>query len=174
MLFCDLVQYIKGEIILNKYFIFDFDGTIVDSKDIFILVYNQIAQKYNLKPLEMRDIETLKGLNLKKKCAFLRIPMLKLVFYAPEFYSLYKDNINRLKLFKGIKELLIELKNKGFNLAIISSNSESNIQEFLKNNNIDFISDIFCSRNLFGKDKILYKFLKEKSVNVQDISIYRG
>ncbi|WP_180234989.1 HAD hydrolase-like protein, partial [Bacillus pseudomycoides] len=47
------------------------------------------------------------------------------------------------------------------------------IRAFLHNNQIKNIQEVFCSKNLFGKDKIIKKFLKEKTLTEADM-LYVG
>ena len=76
-------------------------------------------------------------------------------------------------MFDGIKELLDELNNMEYNVSIISSNAEENIREFLENNQINYIKQILCSNNIFGKDKVIKKFLKSNRLKNSDV-IYVG
>ena len=39
-----------------RYVLFDFDGTLVDSLNIVIEAYNQLAGKYEAKKIEQKDI----------------------------------------------------------------------------------------------------------------------
>jgi len=158
---------------MSKYIAFDFDGTLVDSQDIAISVVNQLANKHDFKPIEREDIEHLKGLSVFDRCKFLNVPVYKLPFGAPEFYRIYKKSIKNLLFFDGISNLLKELGAMDYNLAIISSNSETIIRDFLKNNQIDNIDQIFCSSNLFGKDKVIKKFLKRNKLKSSEL-IYVG
>jgi len=41
---------------LIKYVLFDFDGTLVDSKNIVIDVVNQLAERHKFKRLEEKDM----------------------------------------------------------------------------------------------------------------------
>lgn len=156
-----------------NYVIFDFDGTLVDSKDIFIYVYNQLAESHNFKKIQDKDVEKFRKLSVFERAKLLNVPMYLLPFLATEFYNLYKEQIKNLKLFDGIKEVLEKLKDKKREIIIISSNSESNIREFLEKNQIDVIDEIFCSNNILGKDKIINKFLKKHYLRNWEV-IYVG
>lgn len=156
-----------------KYVIFDFDGTLVDSKEVAITVFNQLAEKHKFKKVELADIAHLRKLSIVDRCRFLKFPMYKIPFLAAEFFSLYHNSLKNLVLFEGIKSLLNTLQEYGYHSAIISSNSEANIREFLLNNNITSIQKIFCSSQLFGKDKIIKKFLKATKLNPDEV-IYVG
>lgn len=156
-----------------KYVIFDFDGTLVDSKDVFISVFNQLADKHKFKKIESEAIETLRRQSMMERCKTLNFPLYKLPFFAGEAYMLYKNASSRLILFDGIKDMLDELKHRGYKLAVISSNSEYNIRDFLQKNKLDYIKDIFCSNNIFGKDKIIKYFLKMRKLKKSEV-IYVG
>lgn len=166
-------MYTRGEIIMIKYIIFDFDGTLVDSKDIAIASINMLAEKYRFKKICEEDIEALRNLTIAERCKALNVPLYKLPLWAAEFYSLYKNAMKELDLFDGIKETLTELRNRGYEIAIISSNSEHIIREFLSKHKIDIINKIYCSKNLFGKDKIIKRFLSKHKLKSSEV-IYVG
>jgi phosphoglycolate phosphatase len=138
-----------------------------------ITVFNQLAEKHKFKKVELADINHLRKLSIIERCRFLKFPMYKIPFLAAEFFSLYNSSIKNLMLFEGIKDLLNELQKWGYQIAIISSNSEANITQFLEKNNITVIDKIFCSSNLFGKDKVIKKFLKTCKLTIDEV-IYVG
>ncbi|MDM5154786.1 HAD-IA family hydrolase [Bacillus sp. DX1.1] len=156
-----------------KYIIFDFDGTLVDSKDVFIEAYNQLAEKHNYKQIKNEELEELRKLSIRERCKALNFPMYKIPFFVPELYALYKDSIKDVVLIDGVKELLDELTKRGYRLAIISSNAEENIRQFLLHNEIKNVKEVFCSKNIFGKDKVIKKFLKEKKLQTEEV-LYVG
>ncbi|WP_028400128.1 HAD-IA family hydrolase [Ectobacillus panaciterrae] len=156
-----------------KYIIFDFDGTLVDSKDVTIAAFNQLADKYKYKKMKKEDLESLRKLSIRERCKLLDFPIYKIPFMAAEFYNLYKGSIHHVVLLDGIKDVLEELKSKGYHLAIISSNSENNIREFLQRNHIYHIDEILCSNKIFGKDKVIKKFLKTHKLKNTEV-IYVG
>lgn len=156
-----------------KYIIFDFDGTLVDSLDIAITAANQLAEKYKFRPIHKTDMDHLRKLSIPDKCKYLGFPLYKLPLWAPEFYTLYKHSSDKLTLFDGMKKILDELNSLGYQIAIISSNSEHIIREFLHNNNVDYIKNIFCSKYVFGKDVIIKRFLKDQRVGSAEV-IYVG
>jgi phosphoglycolate phosphatase len=156
-----------------KYVLFDFDGTLVDSLNIVIEVYNQLADKYNSKKIEQKDILHLKGLSITERAKFLDFKLYKIPLLALDIYKLYKHSIKNLILFDGIKELLEQLHACGFQLAIVSTNSEQNIRECLKHNQIDIMNEIICSNNMFGKNEDIKRFLKTHKLKEPEV-IYVG
>lgn len=156
-----------------KYIIFDFDGTLADSKMAFISSWNILAEKYRFKEIKFDDIETLKKLSIKERCNLLNFQMYKLPIIIPQFYKLYRKSINDINLFDGIKDMLSGLEKKGYKTAIISSNSKENILFFLKRNQIDCVTNVLCSSSLFSKNKLIEKFLRENQLKSSEV-IYVG
>jgi len=156
-----------------KYIIFDFDGTLADSKEVFISVYNQIADKHDYRQIEPGNLQYLRTLTITERCRYLKVPMYRIPFLATEFLSRYKQALDRVKLFDGIRELLLGLNALGLETAIISSNAEHNIAGFLSANEIGSVSKIYCSSNLFGKVKLINGFLKKYKLGPEQV-IYVG
>ncbi len=147
-----------------KYIIFDFDGTLADSGDISFKAMNKMAKKYKFRELDWSDIEKIRGMSAIERSRFMGVSLIKVPFLAPEFYSQYKEVMHEMDLHENMADLLKMLKGDGYGLAVISSNSESNIREFLHERNISEISEVICSHHIFDKDKIINKFLKRKGL----------
>jgi phosphoglycolate phosphatase len=152
-----------------KYVIFDFDGTIADSKMALLSSWNSLAKKYNFKEMKFDEIETLKKLSMKERCKLLNFPIYKLPIIIPQMYKLYRKAINDVTLFDGVKDLLHQLEKKGYKTTIISSNSKENIEGFLKRHKIESVTNVLCSSNIFGKDKLIKKFLKEHKLKASEV-----
>lgn len=145
---------------MNQYILFDFDGTLVDSRRTALTILNQLAVKYGFKQVQLEDIEQLRKLSILERCRFLKLPMYKIPFIVMEARQLYVSHLQDLCLFEGIKGMLDELKKRQFNLAILSSNSPSNIRTVLQTNQLNIIDTIFPASTLFGKDALIRKFIK--------------
>ncbi|WP_102344968.1 HAD-IA family hydrolase [Bacillus sp. Marseille-P3661] len=156
-----------------KYVIFDFDGTLADSKLVFIAAYNALADKHQYKKISLDDLEMLKKLSIKERAKQLQFPLYKLPFLLPQLFQLYRQSLDQIQLFKGIDELLCALKQKGYKIAIISSNSQDNIIEILERNKIGGISSILCSNRIFGKDRLIKRFLRNHKLKASEV-IYVG
>ncbi|KPN95369.1 HAD-IA family hydrolase [Lysinibacillus sp. ZYM-1] len=156
-----------------KYIIFDFDGTLADSTAVFASAWNTLAQKYKFKGIELKEIDTLKKLSISERSKLFDFPMYKLPMILPQFYKLYRQSLNDVHLFEGMKEVLLEIDRRGYKILIISSNSKDNILEFLKMNGIHCVADVLCSNRIFGKDKVMRKFLQESNVSSSDV-LYIG
>ena len=156
-----------------KYIIFDFDGTIANSRNLAIDLYNELAEKYGYGKIETKEVQYLSTLTIKERLGALQVPFYKLPGLVMEMKHNYKESINSLKANDGIQALIHDLKNEGYQLCIISSNSNAIIDNFLANNNVNGFDHVYCTRNLFGKHVLIDRFLKKHNIQKQDV-IYVG
>jgi phosphoglycolate phosphatase len=158
---------------MNKYVVFDFDGTLVDSKAVFITAFNQLADKYRFKRIEPDNIGYLRQLSMHERIRALQVPYYKLPQLTSEFIQLYKQSLHHLYFIDGMADVLQQLNSSGYKTAIVSSNAVASIRLFLQHNNITHINDIYSSSRLFGKDKAIQRFLRTNGLRPADI-IYVG
>ena len=144
-----------------KYVLFDFDGTLVDSKEVFLTAFNHIADKYHFKKIDSANLDQLRHLSMMERFRFLRVPFYRVPFLTNEFLSLYRAGAGALSLIDGMEAVLKKITEIGLPIGIVSSNSVATIQHFVEKNGIPDISGIYCSGRLFGKDRIFRKFLKD-------------
>lgn len=156
-----------------KHIIFDFDGTLVDSEQVILTTWNTLAKQYNFKIVDPNEVESMKKMSLREKSRYLNFPLYKVPIFAPKLYQLYQNSLQDIKLFAGIKDLLQELKARGYKVTIISSNSRDVILSFLKRNQITSIKDVICSSSLLGKDKLIMRYLRENRLHSSEV-IYIG
>ena len=97
----------------------------------------------------------------------------KLAFLFYEATKRFKEHILNINLFDGIKEVVDILNNEDFNLVVVSSNSEDAIKEILHRNDVHVFTNIFSSKNLFGKHKTINNYIKKNNLKREDI-IYVG
>lgn len=152
-----------------KYILFDFDGTLVDSREAFIKSFNQLAIKYNFKKIEAANLDRLKELSMMERFHYLDVPLYRLPFLTMEFSRLYRSEIESVSLMPGMPKLLEKISGIGLKAGIVSSNSNSIIKSFVVKNALQDITEIYCSGQLFGKDRVFRKFLKEKHLSPAEV-----
>jgi phosphoglycolate phosphatase len=148
-----------------KYVLFDFDGTLVDSKEVFISAFNHIAHKYHFKKIGPGNIDHLRNLSMMDRFRYLNVPLYKLPLLTNEFLSLYRSAIGSLALIPGMGQVLKKITDLSLDIGIVSSNSAATIRSFVAHNEIPGITDVYCSGKLFGKDRVFRKFLKDKKLS---------
>ena len=156
-----------------KYIVFDFDGTLVDSRALFIALYNELAAKKGYKPMTAENLQHLRTLSIPERCRLLGVPMYKIPFLIGPIMKRYGQSLDSLQFNPGVEEMLAGLSQNKLLYAVLSSNSKKNIEAFFSLKGVAGPRDIFCSRSIFGKHVLLDKFLKAKSLKPSEI-LYVG
>ena len=151
--------------------IFDFNGTLLDDFDVTYTIENEVFKSVGLKGFS------------KKRCKDTFINPINKYYDAlglnDKDYD-YKDINSRFfeeylkrwkeesKLFKNEKEILMDLKARGFKLYILSATEISLLKEQLEYFGIiDLFTDFIAANNKDGKSKIEYgkEFIKKHRLN---------
>ncbi|HEX8530670.1 MAG TPA: HAD hydrolase-like protein [Cytophagales bacterium] len=156
-----------------QHVLFDFDGTLADSKEMALAILNRLAEKHAFRKIAPEDIEALRRLSIVERCRWLGVPLYKIPLLSIEARGLYKSALPQLQPFPGIRELLAALGQRGYGLSVLSSNSEGNIRAFLHRNGIEAIRTVVGSSALFGKDAAIKRFLKTHRLGSSQV-IYVG
>jgi HAD superfamily hydrolase (TIGR01509 family) len=83
------------------------------------------------------------------------------------------SEVPNIQLFPGIKEVLLELKKRGFQLGIITSNSRENVWTSLEKNGLQDTFTFIYSGSTFGKHKVINKWLRIENINPEQV-VYVG
>lgn len=141
--------------------VFDFDGTIADSRAALLGLYNRLAEKHGFKPMRVEDLEVLRKLSILERCRRLGVPVYRLPSLVMEVKRSYVDVLGDVAPYEGMIPLLAELHRRGLTVGIISSNAQENIRRFLARHGAEaLVHCIYCSSNIFGKDRMISRYLK--------------
>jgi phosphoglycolate phosphatase len=158
----------------KKVIIFDFDGTIADTVDALVSIANRLAKEFGYIPITQEELALLRNLSSREIIKYSGISILKIPFLVKKVKSELKSKIQELKPILGIQEALLELKNEGYRLGIITSNSKDNVTDFLRVNDLDNLFDfIYSGVTIFGKTTIINNVLKQKQIKPYEV-IYVG
>ena len=155
-----------------KYILFDFDGTIADSRALFLTLYNALAAKHGYTPMTQDNIIPLRGMSIPQRCRYLKVPLYRIPFLAAAVIRKYKASVITLTFSPGMKELLAALMEKDIPFAVLSSNSKENIALFFGHHGLE-VREIYGSRSIFGKHVLINKFLRAKGLAASDV-LYVG
>ncbi len=160
-------------VVKYKVVIFDFDGTLADTFSWFAGAINKVAQRYHFKQITPDEYETIRCLDAHGVLKYLGVPLWKMPVIANYMRSLMSRDIDQIRLFEGIDNVLRRLASFGTMLAVVSSNSHENICHVLGAELAGSIAHYECGVSMFGKESKLRKILKRSGV-APDEAIYIG
>ncbi|MBF7097813.1 HAD-IA family hydrolase [Alkalibacter mobilis] len=156
-----------------KCVIFDFDGTLADTEDAALKIYNGLAEKYEYSKISKQDLHRFKRLNLMEILDLTKIPLTKLPKIIKNGQKLLKREMEHIRPFdKNIKEILMEIKMEAGCLGIITSNSKKNVKAFMKEMDIGFF-DFIVSSPLMTKESRINSIARKYGLQKSDI-LYVG
>jgi phosphoglycolate phosphatase len=159
---------------MKKHIIFDFDGTLANTLDTGVDIYNRIAHEYGCKQLQKERSKILQNKKPHDLMVELEVTFLKLPFLLLRLRHELFMEIKNVKPFQGVVESLNSLKKSGFILGVVTSNSRKNVEQFFEEHKIlNLFSTIYTSKHLFGKDKVIVRYMKKYGIE-KEAAIYVG
>lgn len=148
---------------------FDFDGTIADSFWLFAEKINELAPDFGFTPMAVEEVERLKEIDPALFFESIQIPEDQFSLLAERLRSEIAKKIDYLVPFDGIPEALMMLKEQGYRLGLVSSNSEENVKAFLRSHHLPVFEFLECGCDLAGKHETLEKRLREMRLRPGDM-----
>jgi phosphoglycolate phosphatase-like HAD superfamily hydrolase len=158
----------------DKFLIFDFDGTVADTLELSLNTFNLIAHEYDCKPIIKEDWFMLRTMRYQDLTKEYGISNTKMTLILLRIRKEIKARVNELKPIENISNSLLQIRNSGLRMGILTSNSAYNVGMFLKYNHLsDFIDFIYSDKSFFGKDIVLRRLLDHENILKEDV-IYVG
>ena len=154
--------------------VFDFDGTIADTFDEGLRIYNRIAQDLNLRAVDEKEVTYLRSLSLNDSLNHLGIPKRLVPTILFRGKRMLKAKIPSLPLIKGMEEALPKLRKDAEHFEILTSNSVENAKLFLDTHRLAGVFTFISSTSkLTGKSTYLRNILKRHNLAPEEL-IYIG
>ena len=158
---------------MTKVIIFDFDGTLADTIDILLSITNRLSAEFGFKSATKEQIAQLSNLNSWQILQYSGISIFKFPLLIRRLKAELHSEVPHIQLFPGIKEVLLELKKRGFQLGIITSNSRENVLGALQRNGLQDTFTFIYSGSTFGKHKVINKWLRIENIHTEKV-VYVG
>jgi phosphoglycolate phosphatase len=149
----------------RRLLIFDFDGTLADTFDLFVEVFDEAAEFYRFDLFDRHRLEHLRTLDADGVLKYHRVPFWKLPFIAR---TTRKENIH---LFPGMAAVVAKLHKSGFILALVTSNSKRNALKVLGPQLSRCFDHFECGISIFGKRAALKRILKRTGFVASDVML---
>lgn len=151
-----------------KYLIFDFDGTLADTEEANFIIYQKLAEKYNLRNITLDELGHLKKMSAKDVMAYIELKKRYLPFLLKKGKKLLTQDIKNISLCKpDIFKVIDKLRQMGIKTAIITTNSKKNVNLFLEAHKVDAI-DLVVSAAMFGKEAKMKKIARKGKLDLSE------
>jgi phosphoglycolate phosphatase len=154
--------------------IFDFDGTLADTMEEGLRIFNMIAPDYGIRQIGREEIMELRHLSINQLIDHMKIPKTKVPIFIARGTMLMRGNITRLPLIGGMQEMLLALRPKVERLGILTSNAVANVELFLESHGVRELFDFISSTSkLTGKSRYLKAVRKQYDLKLEEM-LYVG
>lgn len=157
----------------HQVLIFDFDGTIADTFDYLVKIGNRLSEEFQFNRIKTDEIEELKDKSLRETIQHLNIPFLKIPMIVAKAKAELHKEIEKVKPIEGLKEILLQLKNLGHKMGILTSNSSKNVMKFLENNELNLFDFIQTTPKIWSKNRSLKTLMDDNHLELSKV-IYIG
>jgi phosphoglycolate phosphatase len=152
----------------RRLLIFDFDGTLADTFDLFLDVFDEAAALYRFEPFDRKNQDYLRTLDARSILQYHRVPTWKLPVIAQTTRKLMERHVETIRLFAGIESTIANLHRRGATLALLSSNSRSNAIRVLGREAASHFDYLECGVSIFVKRAKLRNLLARSGFAAAD------
>jgi phosphoglycolate phosphatase-like HAD superfamily hydrolase len=146
--------------------VFDFDGTIADTFELVLNIFQEISGRIFSK----EEVRRSRDLSTKEILKELKIPVLKIPFFTKKARQHLGERILLARPFEGLSEILEELDKVGYRKVILTSNSRDNVTKFLHKYQLeDLFQEVWADIGIFSKVKAFRKLAKQENRELDQI-----
>lgn len=169
----------KNAILEKKGFIFDFDGTLVDSMWVWDNLLIDFLRRYNYETPQ-NLLEEVAYMSMEQSsahvCSLYNLPLTPQQIYREWNDMIYDGYAHEIELKPGVKKYLKLLKSKGKKLAIATANTKPLTEVCLANNGVLGLFDVFTYADDVGTGKsdpkIYIETLKRMNMNAEETVLF--
>lgn len=152
--------------------IFDFDGTLADSYELFTQAYDELAVRHGFRRVSGDEARELRAVHPREIMKRVGMPAWKLPVVAKEYIATMRRRVGEVRPFPGTAQMLESLDRAGAAIAVVSSNAEDNVRAVL-GASAAAVDQYACGMSIFGKRSHLRKVLGGAGVEARE-AIYIG
>ena len=153
----------------NRFLIFDFDGTLADTFDLFLKIFDEAAILYGFRPFDRKKMEYLRTIDARSILRHHRVPLWKVPAITHTTRKLMERYIHGVHLFPEIDLAISQLHDSGAKLALLTSNSRSNVLHVFGRELAARFDYLECGSSIFGKPSRLKRLLARSGFSADDV-----
>lgn len=150
--------------------IFDFDGTLANSFDETLRVANALAPEFGYRPAEPHEIEALRGASYRSIAAQLGIAWHKIPLIATRVRREVASKVSEMATFEGMPQVLLELRRRGLQLGVLTSNDVRNVERFFEARGLTCFDFITSSSSVWGKERRLKALMRSRRLGADEVA----
>jgi len=159
---------------MTQAILFDFDGTIADSRELAFVIYNEVALRRSFRTVHRDEIAELRLLTVKELLKRLEIPKRALPSLLREGLSEMRARIDQVEVVEGLAPVLRVMRNEVKLFGIVTSNSVENVELFLARHQLDDLFDfVVSSSKLSGKARHFRRAMEDHQLDPDQV-VYVG
>jgi len=163
----------SGADVPTRLLLFDFDGTIADTRGIAHGILNEMSREFGFRELAPEDLEAARDMGTREFIRHLGISNWRVPAIARRGLQILHERIEQVKPIEGIPEVLSLLHKEGRQIGILTSNSEANVTAFLERHRLNYFHFVRTSSKLFGKSREIKRILRAKRLDASEV-LYIG
>lgn len=159
---------------MTQAILFDFDGTIADSRELAFVIYNEVALRRSFRTVHRDEIAELRLLTVKELLKRLEIPKRALPSLLREGLVEMRARIDQVEVVEGLAPVLRVMRNEVKLFGIVTSNSVENVELFLARHQLDDLFDfVVSSSKLSGKARHFRRAMEDHQLDPDQV-VYVG
>lgn len=157
----------------TRMIIFDLDGTIADTVEVGVDIYNTIARKRGYQLLTKENREHFRSLETRAAIGELGIPWWRIPYIATRIRKGLAEHIGDIHIYDGMKDVVATLA-QSYTVALVTSNSLGNARTLLSAHDITAFGDrVYAGVSIFGKTRRIKRLLTHMNIAPHE-AIYIG
>jgi phosphoglycolate phosphatase len=140
--------------------VFDFDGTLADTFQLFLKTFDAAAKIYGFRAFDRERMDLLRTMEASDVLRHHGVPFWKLPAIARTTRQFMAREIEGVSLVQGLGTALESLHEAGYTLAILTSNSRQNVDGVLGEERTRLFSHFECGVSILTKRQSLRKVMR--------------
>jgi phosphoglycolate phosphatase-like HAD superfamily hydrolase len=142
--------------------LFDFDGTLADTRPHIIRLFNVLARRYGFRRLD-EDDPGLRDLTMLQLLQRLGVSIARVPALVREVRDQMRAVMPEVRPFDGVVDTLHALRQGGVELGLVTSNERANVDAFAERHALPPFRAVATGSSLFGKARLIKKVARRVS-----------